>query len=51
MTVKEKKVMLSKRFLPSVVANWQEQADLETRGNLSLWIELTLNKSLKNKKK
>jgi hypothetical protein len=48
---KKRNLSVTKRFNSDDVSNWQLQANEETGGNLTLWIELTLNKSLKNKKK
>lgn len=38
--------MLSKRFNEFDIGHWQNMANVETGGNLTLWIELTLNKAI-----
>jgi hypothetical protein len=46
---KEKKIRdksLTKRFNSTDVMNWQKEANQQTGGNLTLWIELTLNKEI-----
>lgn len=45
---KKRDVSLSKRFNTEDVNKWQEQANLTTGGNLTLWMENTLNNALKN---
>jgi hypothetical protein len=47
MPKKLKDFRLNKRFRSDDVAKWQLQADKETGSNLTLWIELTLNKTIK----
>ncbi|MEO7048894.1 MAG: hypothetical protein ABI091_26565 [Ferruginibacter sp.] len=39
------KKQLPKRFEEKDIERWQKVADKETRGNLSLWMDLTLNKA------
>lgn len=41
--------MLSKRFNPTDAAKWQNQANIECGGNLTLWIEKTLNNEIYDK--
>jgi hypothetical protein len=46
---KEKKIRdksITKRFNSTDVMNWQKEANQQTGGNLTLWIELTLNKEI-----
>lgn len=43
---KSHNTMLSKRFNYGDISNWQVMANKETGGNLTLWIELTLNKAI-----
>jgi len=50
MEKKKRNTSLTKRFNTDDVNNWQEQANLTTGGNLTLWIENTLNKALPIKK-
>lgn len=47
---KERTEMLSRRFNGFDIGHWQNMANVETGGNLTLWIELTLNKALKSTK-
>lgn len=47
MTKAKKDTRLNKRFRSEDVAKWQLKANEETGGNLTLWIELTLNKVFK----
>jgi hypothetical protein len=39
------KVLLPKRFAAEDIERWQKVADKETRGNLSLWMDIVLNKA------
>jgi hypothetical protein len=39
------KKQLPKRLEEKDIERWQKVADKETRGNLSLWMDLTLNKA------
>lgn len=41
--------MLPKRFKIEDIKNWQEQANLYTKGNLTRWMEKALNEKLKEK--
>ena len=50
MEKKKRDVSITKRFNADDVKNWQEQANLTTGGNLTLWIENSLNKALPIKK-
>jgi hypothetical protein len=50
MEKKKRDTSLTKRFNADDVKNWQEQANLTTGGNLTLWIENSLNKALPIKK-
>jgi hypothetical protein len=50
MEKKKRDVSITKRFNVDDVKNWQEQANLQTGGNLTLWIENSLNKALPIKK-
>lgn len=50
MEKKKRDTSLTKRFNSDDVKNWQEQANLTTGGNLTLWIENKLNKDLPIKK-
>jgi len=47
MSKAKKDTRLNNRFRSEDVAKWQLQADKQTGGNLTLWIELTLNKNAK----
>lgn len=52
MSKKKKDVAVNRRFNSEDLKNWQEQANLITGGNLTLWIEITLNKQVQiNKSK
>lgn len=44
----KKDTRLNKRFRSEDVTRWQLKADEETNGNLTLWIENTLNAKSKN---
>lgn len=44
------KIQLPKRFEEKDIQLWQKKADKETRGNLTLWMEIALNKAAKKKK-
>ena len=39
------KILLPKRFEKTDIKRWQQIADKETRGNLSLWMDIVLNKA------
>jgi hypothetical protein len=39
--------MLQKRFASEDIKNWQEQANLTTGGNITLWMENALNNAVK----
>ena len=39
------KKQLPKRFEEKDTERWQKVADKETRGNLSLWMDIVLNKA------
>ena len=39
------KKQLPKRFEEKDIERWQKVADKETRGNLSLWMDIVLNKA------
>jgi hypothetical protein len=39
------KVLLPKRFAAKDIERWQKVANKETRGNLSLWMDIVLNKA------
>lgn len=39
------KKLLPKRFETKDIERWQKVADRETRGNLSLWMDIELNKA------
>ena len=39
------KKQLPKRFDEEDIKRWQQVADKETRGNLSLWMDIVLNKA------
>jgi hypothetical protein len=51
MDKKTRDLMLPKRFNKDDVNIWQIAANEETGGNLTLWMELTLNKASKKYKK
>jgi len=51
MAKKTRTRMLPKRFNEEDVNNWQEQANLSAGGNLTLWMELTLNAACQSAKK
>jgi hypothetical protein len=46
MSKKKKDVAITRRFNSKDLNDWQEQANLSTGGNLTLWIELVLNKEV-----
>lgn len=48
---KKRDRMLPKRFNSLDIEKWQERANLTTGGNLTLWIENTLNAALTSFKK
>jgi hypothetical protein len=47
MEKKKRDVSLPKRFNSEDIKKWQEQANLTTGGNLTLWMENALNDALK----
>ena len=47
MEKKKRDVSLPKRFNSEDVKKWQEQANLTTGGNLTLWMENALNNAVK----
>jgi hypothetical protein len=47
MKKKKRDTMLPKRFNLEDVKKWQEQANLNTGGNLTLWMENALNNAVK----
>lgn len=47
MEKKKRDTMLPKRFASEDVKKWQEQANLTTGGNLTLWMENALNNAVK----
>ena len=47
MEKKKRDVSLPKRFNSEDVKKWQEQANLITGGNLTLWMENALNNAVK----
>jgi len=49
MEKKKRDKMLNKRFNSDDVKKWQEQANLQTGGNLTLWMENILNASMQGK--
>jgi hypothetical protein len=51
MAKKTRTKILNKRFNEEDVNNWQEQANLSAGGNLTLWMELTLNAACLSAKK
>jgi hypothetical protein len=51
MANKTRTKILNKRFNEEDVNNWQEQANLATGGNLTLWMELNLNAACLSAKK
>ena len=50
MEKKKRDTMLPKRFASEDIKKWQEQANLTTGGNLTLWMENTLNNAVKKQK-
>jgi len=46
MEKKKRDISLPKRFNSEDVNKWQEQANLTTGGNLTLWMENALNNAL-----
>lgn len=46
---KKKDTPLNKRFNSEDVKNWQLKANEKTGGNLTLWMELVLNKAVKGR--
>jgi hypothetical protein len=51
MAKKTRLKVLNKRFNEEDVNNWQEQANLSAGGNLTLWMEITLNAACLSAKK
>jgi hypothetical protein len=51
MDKKVRDVMLPKRFNSEDVKTWQAAANEETGGNLTLWMELALNRAAKKYKR
>lgn len=49
MEKKKRDTMLPKRFASEDIKKWQEQANLTTGGNLTLWMENALNNAVKKK--
>lgn len=47
MEKKKRDISLPKRFNSEDVKKWQEQANLTTGGNLTLWMENALNNAVK----
>jgi hypothetical protein len=47
MEKKKRDTMLPKRFASEDIKKWQEQANLTTGGNLTLWMENALNNAVK----
>jgi hypothetical protein len=47
MVKKKRDTMLPKRFASEDIKKWQEQANLTTGGNLTLWMENALNNAVK----
>jgi hypothetical protein len=47
MEKKKRDVSLPKRFNSEDIKKWQEQANLTTGGNLTLWMENALNNAVK----
>jgi hypothetical protein len=47
MEKKKRDTMLPKRFASEDIKKWQEQANLATGGNLTLWMENALNNAVK----
>jgi len=47
MEKKKRDIMLPKRFNEEDIKKWQEQANLTTGGNLTLWMENALNNAVK----
>lgn len=45
MTDKKNKEIFARRFHPDDILDWKKCADKKTRGNLTRWIEDTLNKA------
>jgi len=48
MEKKKRDTMLPKRFNSEDIKNWQNEANKTTGGNLTLWMENTLNNAVKN---
>ena len=46
MEKKKRDYALLSKFNSSDVQKWKDKAELETRGNLTLWIETTLNNAV-----
>ena len=47
MEKKKRDVSLPKRFNSDDIKKWQKQANLTTGGNLTLWMEIALNSTVK----
>lgn len=47
MEKKKRNTMLPKRFNSDDIKNWQNEANKTTGGNLTLWMENTLNNAVK----
>ena len=47
MEKKRRDTMLPKRFNAEDIKNWQNEANKTTSGNLTLWMENTLNNAVK----
>ena len=47
MAKKKRDISLPKRFNSEDVKKWQEQANLTTGGNLTIWMENALNNAVK----
>lgn len=51
MAKKKHDILLSRRFYSGDIDKWQELANKETGGNLTLFIELTMNKAVERANK
>jgi len=47
MEKKKRNTMLPKRFNSDDIKNWQNESNKTTGGNLTLWMENTLNNAVK----
>jgi hypothetical protein len=45
------KKQIGKRFNPEDIKKWQREADLTTKGNLTLWMETVLNNAVNKARK